>query len=60
MRKSDKNAGYSCRYLKLLLRLHHTANRYVHDVVDGELFAADVEGVGSIGAVGAVFEQVFF
>ena len=25
----------------------------------GELFAADVESVESIGAVGAVFEQVF-
>lgn len=41
-------------------RLHHTANRYVHGVVDGELLAADVEGIESIGAVGAVFEQVFF
>lgn len=54
MRKSYKNAGYSCRYLKLLLRLHHTANRYVHDVVDGELFAADIKCVESVGAVGAV------
>jgi hypothetical protein len=27
--------------------------------VDGELFAADVEGVESVGAGGAVFEEVF-
>ena len=26
----------------------------------GEFLAADVEGVESIGAVGAVFEEVFF
>ncbi len=25
-----------------------------------EFFAADVEGIESVGAVGAVFEQVFF
>ena len=35
-------------------RLHHTTNRYVHDVVNGEFFAADVEGVECVGAVGAV------
>ena len=29
-------------------------------VVEGELFAADVEGIEGVGAVGAVFEQVFF
>ena len=33
--------------------LHHTTNRYVHDVVDGEFLAADVEGVECVGAVGA-------
>ncbi len=26
----------------------------------GEFFAADIEGIESVGAVGAVFEQVFF
>ena len=41
-------------------RLHHTTNRYVHDVVNGELLATDIEGVESVGAVGAVFEEVFF
>ena len=40
--------------------LHHTTNRYVHDVVDGEFLAADVEGVECVGTVGAVFKQVFF
>jgi len=40
--------------------LYHTTYRYVHDVVDGELFAADIESIESVGAVGAVFEQVFF
>ena len=35
-------------------RLHHTTIWYVHDVVNGELLAADVEGVESVGAVGAV------
>lgn len=34
--------------------LHHTTNRYVHDVVDGEFLAADVEGVECVGAVGTV------
>ena len=41
-------------------RLHHTTNRYVHDVVNGELLATNVEGIESVGAVGAVFKQVFF
>ncbi|WP_157765345.1 hypothetical protein [Prevotella intermedia] len=41
-------------------RLHHTTNRYVHDVVNGELLATDVEGIESVGAGGAVFEEVFF
>ena len=40
-------------------RLHHTTNRYVHDVVNGELLATDVEGIESVGAGGAVFEEVF-
>ena len=35
-------------------RLHHTTNRYIHDVVNGEFLAADVEGVECVGAVGAV------
>ena len=41
-------------------RLHHSTNRYIYDVVDWGLFATDVEGVESVGVVGAVFEQVFF
>lgn len=41
-------------------RLHHTTYRYIHGVVDGELLATDVEGIESVGAVGAVFEEVFF
>ena len=28
--------------------------------MDGEFLVADAEGVGSVGAVGAVFEEVFF
>lgn len=40
-------------------RLHHTTNRYVHDVVNGELLATDVEGIESVGASGAVFEEIF-
>ena len=35
-------------------RLHHTTNRYVHDVVNEEFLAADVEGVECVGAIGAV------
>lgn len=40
--------------------LYHTTYRYVHDVVDGELLATDVEGIESVRAVGALFEVVFF
>ena len=40
-------------------RLHHTTNWSVHDVVNGELLATDIEGVESVGTVGAVFEEVF-
>lgn len=35
-------------------RLHHTTNWSVHDVVNGELLATDIEGVESVGTVGAV------
>ena len=41
-------------------RLHHTTNRYVHNVVNGEFLATDIKGVESVGAVGAVFKEVFF
>lgn len=40
-------------------RLHHTTNWYVHDVVNGELLATDIEGVESVGSGGTVFEEVF-
>lgn len=39
------------------LRLHHVAHWHTDDIVDGEFFAADVEGVE---CAGAVFEEIFF
>ena len=44
------------------------SNRWLEDaaywhadcIVDGEFLATDIEGVESIGAGGAVFEEVFF
>ena len=39
--------------------LENTAGVERECITVGELLAADVEGVESIGAVGAVFEQVF-
>lgn len=38
-------------------RTHHTANRNIPRIVDGEFLAADVECIESVGAV---FEEVFF
>lgn len=32
-------------------RLHHTANWYVHNVMDGEFIAADIGGIESVEAV---------
>ena len=58
MQKKSKSLTILALYLNNK-RLHHSTNRYIYDVVDWELFAADIE-VESVGAVGAVFKQVFF
>ena len=42
------------------MRLHNSAYRHTDGVVDGEFLAADVEGVECVGAVGAMFEEIFF
>ena len=42
------------------LTLQNSRSRYAKRIVIGEFFAADVEGIESVCAVGAVFEQVFF
>ena len=39
--------------------LHYATHRHSHDISDREFLAADVEGVESVGAGGAVFEEVF-
>ena len=41
-------------------QLSHTTNRNWVQIVLWELLAADIEGVEGIGAIGAVFEKVFF
>lgn len=41
-------------------RLHHAAHWHTDDVVNGEFLAVNIEGVEYVGAVGAVFEEVFF
>lgn len=43
--KKRQECGLLLSLFKINLRLHRTADRYVHDVVDGEFLAADVEGV---------------
>lgn len=59
MQKKSKSLTILALYLNNK-RLHHSTNRYIYDVVDWELFAADVEGIESVEVVGAVFKQVFF
>ncbi len=39
--------------------LYYAADVDGESVVVGELLAADVEGIKSVGAVGAVFQKVF-
>ena len=41
-------------------RQHHSTYRYTHYIMYREFLATDIEGVKSVGAVGAVFEEVFF
>ena len=52
--KKRQECGLLLSLFKINLRLHRTADRYVHDVVDGDFLTADVEGIESVGAVGAV------
>ena len=40
--------------------LEDAAHWHTDGVVDGEFLAADVEGVECVGAVGAMFEEIFF
>lgn len=40
--------------------LNNTAHRQREGIVEWELFATDVESIEGIGAVGSVFEQIFF
>ena len=44
----------------IVRRLDNAAHWHTDGVVDGEFLAADVKGVECVGAVGAVFEEVFF
>ena len=44
---------------KEICRLRYARHGEGEGVVIREFFAADVEGIESVGAVGAVFEQVF-
>ena len=41
-------------------RLKNAAHRQRERIVEREFLASNVESIESIGAVGAVFEQVFF
>ena len=41
-------------------RQHHSTYSYTHYIMYREFLATDIEGVESVGAVGAVFEEVFF
>lgn len=44
----------------LIVRLLENATHWhSHDISDRELLATDIEGVESVGASGAVFEEVF-
>lgn len=45
----------------LIVRLlENTTHWHSHDILDRKILATDVEGIESVGAVGAVFEEVFF
>ena len=44
----------------LIVRLLENAtHRHSHNIADWEFFAADIKRVESVGAGGAVFEEVF-
>ena len=49
-----------CTNINKISTLSHSTNRNWIQIVLGELFAADVEGVEGIGTVGSVFEKIFF
>ena len=54
-KKLHKKNGKKDKFLAVYEGFYTTSHhRYVHDVVDGEFLAADVEGVECVGAVGAV------
>jgi len=42
-----------------LLGLHYATYRHSHDISDRKILATDIEGIESVGAGGAVFEEVF-
>ena len=42
------------------LTLQNSRSRHAKRIVEGEFFTADVESIEGVGAVGAMFEQVFF
>lgn len=44
----------------MVRRLENTADRHADSIADWEFFAADIKRVESVGAVGAVFEDIFF
>lgn len=45
----------------LIVRLLENATHWhSHDISDREFLATDIEGIESVEAVGAVFEEVFF
>lgn len=41
------------------LTLQNSRSRHAKRIVEGEFFTADVESIEGVGAVGAMFEQVF-
>lgn len=62
MRGNEATSGAKQNFVLegLIVRLLENAtHRHSHDISDREFLATDIEGVESVGSVGAVFEEVF-
>ena len=44
----------------IVRRLENTADWHADSIADWEFLAADIKRVESVGAIGAVFEEIFF
>ena len=44
----------------IVRRLENTAERHADSIADWEFLAAYIKSVESVGAIGAVFEEIFF